>query len=1328
MRKLLLPLLLGLLFFSCESPLVNLSELPQNTGATYSSPKDIHAPTGVTASNGRSKKIEMTWKAESRAVKYNIWIKRNPFETQGLCIATTDKNHFDYVAEPGVSGWFYVTAVSNLGSESVASEMVQGSTLGKPTITDIDENTETGETTVSWFMENELLVKDLVYTISCREGSTEKSTLVFKAADLEETKCTFLDLPHGKYKFTVNASTIYEQNGETSVESSIETMPPQRPLPVEELEVSQGLFAKDIQISFRLPDVVNIVDGKGLSGNQSYTTCPLYFRLERKGPGDSGWQEISTLFHDGSTSKTKAELTNAFCDSYAPGNLLTYTDKCSLDDTNKLLEGQIYQYRVKSYVLFPNKEITENVITNAKSIPEGEGWIPNAPVISARKGDPLLSETGTIDAEIIHLDVNWNSLGKSEDWDYIIKQEQIKEFEDGDQKTDPETAVYTSFDVLSAGIEKNISFVGEDGNSLSDADIKKQRGYYKWTLYIVNKGVTSTDNVDDILLQVETQELLVINDPDITYPEITVEDGYKDKVIVYIKKNENLAASNYTLYRQEVGENGGKLGERAEVESLTWTDAVYPETNEAGFTYTDNNVESGKSYYYAVVQKTDAGVKTEKELSTPAITLGTPSVRFDEMNPKQKSVTVSWRMVQKASEYEVLLNNEDKTEHAKWIVYKETDETGTSWKVHPAEGNRPEMNGTVVVENNVILKFTVEKPFGWNKAKKSGKTLELSVSAVNIENDVEKDRTSASTNVRTLGPANIKVDTGIKQEKSISLSWDAVKGAKKYMIRRTRQELDGKDTGEVEEFVVNAIKPEGNKEAYEDLYSASYDKLVWGYPFTYEVFPLDEEESPAVTDILKSDKIYAIGSTKGFGLDVKAEKSESNSEIKITWKAPNYDGNVETATHIYVKEHEGNNWIDRTPSWNTKPNLNGEFTYNFKPSWEDRDKAYDFAVSYGLAPTQAYLNAISQKADNEVEEPNKGYIFAISLKATNIADMEDANKAGFGEKYEWVLWDYSKRAEGPDEDKYVLTLQNNDYGADPVKLGDISVSSDGVTSIEKAVTSATDNIRVSFADDKMSVLVYPNNKTYLEAGKETTVIYNGLLKTLRDYRHFVNIDATRGELHLASGNEYKILQDNTVATTKKVYGYRNITDAEFARAALLVLTYGFYKNAGGKDDYTNVTGSCYVKQAGTHDDGNGGKFANSSGTLGGIKNAGKYYHTMETESNYAPKMLSNGGISTNIVSISLSSTEFWRNGLNEGFLRITGEASLSVNPVVEGMNFYKGKVTITCDDSQKSKITVTRDGIQKTLCEIAADMKYWFPIQIKNNKTWYINNPDYYWW
>lgn len=1324
MKKCLLLLLLSFLFFSCESPLVDLSSFQQNSNPTYTNSREIHAPTGMTASNGISKKIEMTWKEESRAVKYNVWVKSNPFESEGICIATTDKNQFDYAAAPGVSGWFYVTAVSNLGSESTASQMVQGSTLGKPTITDIEENTETGETTISWFMENELLVKDLVYTVSCREGSTEKSTLVFKAKDLEETKCTFLDLPHGKYKFTVNASTIYDKNGETSAEASLETMPPQRPLPVEELNVTQGSFANKIQISFRLPDFAKIVDGKGVLGGQSYTTYPLYFRLQRKGPGDLSFGEIKTIFHDGSTSKT--ELTDKFCDSYEPGKLITYIDQCSDDETNRLLEGQTYQYRVQSYVLFPNADLTGNIITNTKSIPEGEGWIPNTPVISARKNDPTLSDKGDIiEAENIHLEINWDSLGKSGDWDYIIQQVQTKEFEIGDPLTEPETTVYTNFDSFAAGLDKTIAFVNQE--------VEKTRGYYKWILYIVKKGVTTTDNDDDILVKAETQELLVINDPNITYPELTVKDGYKDKIIIYTKKNEGFTDSSYKLYRQEVGENGKKIGERTEITPLTWIQCPYPGTNDAGFTYTDTSVESGKSYYYTVVQITENGTKTEKELDVPSRTLGTPAVKFDELNPKQKTITVSWKMVQKATDYKVVLHNESKTETAEWLVYTETENGVEKWKAERVDEGHPEITASVTVENGVVLKLTIEKPFGWNKAKKSGKDLELEVTAINKENGTEIDRTVPTAEngslikVRTLGPAGITVETGIKDQKKISISWDAVKGAKKYMIRRTRQELDGRISDEVEEFIVNAEKPAGNREIYEDIYTPNYDKLAWGYPFVYEVFPLDEEDNPAVSDTNIAEKVYTIGSTTGFGLDVKAEKCESNSGIKIKWKAPYYDGSKEVATHIYVKEHEGSNWIDRTPSWNTKPSMNGEYSYTFIPNWEDRDKAYDFAVSYGLVPTQSYLTQISNKADNEAEEPNKGYIFAISLTASNIADINDANKAGLGEKYEWKLWDYTKRAVGPDEDKYVLTLQNNDYSADPVKLAEIEVSADGTINVNKATLTENENITVTVSDDKNSLTVYPKTKTYLESGKETTVIYKGLLKTLRDYRHFVNIDATRGELHLASGNEYNTLQDNTVKSNK-VYGYRNITDAEFARAALLVMTYGLFKNAGGNDDYTNVTGSCYVKQEGSHNDGNGGKFVNSDGTLGGFANAGKYWHTMNTENKYAPKMLSNGGISTNIVSIVLPSTEFWRAGLNEGFLRITGEASLTVNPVVEGMNFYKGTVTITCDNNQNSKITVTRDDTQKILCENAADIKYWFPIQIKKDKTWYINNENYYWW
>ena len=175
------------------------------------------------------------------------------------------------------------------------------------------------------------------------------------------------------------------------------------------------------------------------------------------------------------------------------------------------------------------------------------------------------------------------------------------------------------------------------------------RGYYRYSFYIVPKSVKSevsdpNQNVDTIkeksLTHIDDISSKLISDGDVDIvPDIEVEDGYKDKVIIKWKAKDNV---NYKLVRYTL-DNSGSIDN-----SIT---AVSVDSDKlTGGTYTDNEIESGKAYSYTVYASNDQ-IYDVPSNTVKAYTLGTPVVSFDTSEIDYDSITVKWNTVMHNAEY-----------------------------------------------------------------------------------------------------------------------------------------------------------------------------------------------------------------------------------------------------------------------------------------------------------------------------------------------------------------------------------------------------------------------------------------------------------------------------------------------------------------------------------------------------------------------------------------------------------------------------------------------------------------------------------------------------
>jgi hypothetical protein len=531
------------------------------------------------------------------------------------------------------------------------------------------------------------------------------------------------------------------------------------------------------------------------------------------------------------------------------------------------------------------------------------------------------------------------------------------------------------------------------------------------------------------------------------------------------------------------------------------------------------------------------------------------------------SVTAYWKPVKQASSYTVTLNNG--TDIVKDTVTASTADGITSYTVTKSDGTAS--GNTLDVNTEGYIVYTINKPAGYTDASVSGSDMTLVVSASSAYSGTVRDTTtSPAAAVRTLGPAKSAVSATVaKYAGRIEVKWNATAGAKAYLVRRDRCTSSDSSIVSTDAYIVPA-NPSGtsgeikaNSETVSavtaaaasgvitltDTYSAepstgattwqdNQDKLSWGYPYRYTVFPLEDaadtydvsSSSTSINDVTYTGtgSLYATGSTIGYGVDVHATKSEDPYKVTITWTKP-YLGTTSPDPKLYRTADGKNVWEPTSASIDSTGN------FIVSPTGNERTAAYDYAVSYnGETPHETYLSAMTSAADPlyPSEPKNKGYPFAIESSAVNVTTK---GAAGYSEKVSWKLWDYTARAAGPaDGTTYTVNMKNSDYDTNWHKIAD--VSSDNQINLD--------------SDPSYQITMTPSGSGITV----TPVFYNdthsGLLQVLRDYRHYVQILVKRTNL---AGNEiYASYADGDM------YAYREITPKEFALASALSIATSMY--------------------------------------------------------------------------------------------------------------------------------------------------------------------------
>lgn len=922
---------LFLAMVSCQNEL-----LPVPTGIKEQTSREA-APEHFVASHGRQK-IHLSWSPVAGAQGYRIYASdlMTPTEesfAQVTYVIQSETPVAEIDVKPGSEAWYRVSAILSNGAETVASKSLRATSLATPEITDIQTDSDDATVlTVYWNMSNcrdDTYRKQTEYTITCISPSDTISRTV-KATQLQET-CFTVDglMAHTSYSCKITARTEFGDESESS-EISAETLHQLQPQAPVALEASLGDDKNGITLRFRLPEKADLQR----KDDGTFEKAPIKFTVYRKALGDESWVKVSE------NPELKKSDGSALTASEYPddGGL-----EVSWKDTDVPQRGLIYEYKLQSFVDLatfmadPAHNIADltalkasyNYIETSSTVSSTttSGWRMAQPKLSTRdyEAAPSESEPGTYSSASLGLSFSWNNFllessvanaNLAAGYKFLL-YETMKPFDCDESVKTERTCMVKSFPSIAAVNEHIQTFNLAGGASGA-------RGMYSYTVYIVSESAPvpetgSTTLPADSYDNIESTPQIAVSDNAGTIEDFEVRGGYKDKFIISWKKQ---SGTKYSLtYTESVNGVTSNVELLSDSEASEFTDII---TSPSG----SHGIE--RIYRLTATAGSSSAPISETRF---AYSLGYPEPKFDSSNPYYDTITVRWEDVQGAESYKVQLDDDAPVEIT-------------------TEGENANARISMDALGNKVYSYTfTEDQLGsrCRAASISGTDIAVKVFATSVVDDT----TAASVEARTLGPAQVGLETSVAQYyKSISVTWNKIDGAKAYQILRKRYTTNGSggwrpDEDEWETFTYDAenekvisngeqyspmtvtqgVKKEDDgkdvevytlKDSHVDIPAADKEsagqtaitqsRIPWGIPIEYMVIPLRstgdsfdgtklssstltvEGKKLSYTGLVSGSDFIKKGSTVGYGLDVHAAKAESSSAIHIKWTKPYTEG------------------------------------------------------------------------------------------------------------------------------------------------------------------------------------------------------------------------------------------------------------------------------------------------------------------------------------------------------------------------------------------------------------------------------------------------------
>lgn len=1142
------------LFFSCKNEFITAPTPLQGSSLSRNA-----SPQNLSASNGREK-IYLSWQELTGASRYYIYATdaSTPREEDFIQITQTTATSIELDVNPGSTVWYKVSAVDSSFTESKRSLAVRGSTLARPEITAIENSEDkiTGEISVEldWFMSNcnkNTYLSSLEYDIKfIPEGGTEQIQ-TYRASDLELTHVVLENLdPHTKYTFQIVARNSLYGDTRESLALNQETLHRLRPAAPENLSATHGSDKDKVILSFTLPEGADVMK----KSDGSYQQVPLKFEVYRKEHTAESWPSIPI--------KT---ITPA---NYKRGNEIQWND-----NTSGLISGVIYDYKVKSVADIPNYINSSEYTfmeTSENSAAVATGWKMKDPALYIKDYTPILADDGQSFAyATMGLNFVWDNFHEdSVELENMAKEKykfllyyMKKGFNDGASYSDP--AFIQEFNSVSSLNQYAKTFT-----------LPADNGYYRFSVYIADKSTQAPEAGSTVIPthvhHATTANEQIVTDNTTEIEDFTVTGGYSDKFIITWKA---VQGWTYTLsYTQSI--DGTPDG-------ITYVVNISTPGN-----VTDTNVDPrGVERTYTLSAKTNgAPISTTKE---PVASLGEPSPTFDAESPKYDSISVTWKKLAAANSYTV----KSGSSQAVNVVLPEDD---------PENANVTEKTDSM---GQTFYTYTFDRTALGDyctNATTSGTDIGITVSASS-----GKDNTSASVQARTLGPATVGLNSEVaKAESQITSTWKKVQGAKGYFIQRNRYRYENdkwvKESSTPEAFYLDAetLGIESNGESVpgyqmEVYYNGSQFRLIdkyvaipegaenipqsqitqsripWGIPIEYTVFPVlssadklnknGELQSKTLKGNLpyaNIDSISKKGSTFGYGLNVRASKSESSQLVTVTWDLPygNKTGASSLKPMVYRRiKGRSSEFTDTDITVKTITDPNAKTADAQCTTDETKTKPYEYVVKYlstasDVNPKKPFVpeyvefnKTVLDETYSPTEPANVGYTFNLPYFAAE--NVPSGANEGFSESVSWETWDYATRSIGPEDEgstsAYTVWIKNKNNAAGWYQIA--SISQNG----EISITSALDWYKTDVVAIPKGLKLTPKTDSNAEL-TDGSGCNNGLLKVQRDYRHYYMIRAQR------KNSEGKTIY-TYIGLDESKWAYRKISGEELSKAAMLTV-------------------------------------------------------------------------------------------------------------------------------------------------------------------------------
>lgn len=384
-------------------------------------------------------------------------------------------------------------------------------------------------------------------------------------------------------------------------------------------------------------------------------------------------------------------------------------------------------------------------------------------------------------------------------------------------------------------------------------------------------------------------------------------------------------------------------------------------------------------------------------------------------------------------------------------------------------------------------------------------------------------------------------------------------------------------------------------------YTQAQEKLCIGLPYGYVVLPVFESEdatcqalkvslsndtrgSVAYKEGGKDSLTPIIHSVLSYATNIKASKLTSKDCIEVTWDSP-YLISKATGSALWRRRFNadgtGNKGIwQKVNSLGAgvksyQDELNGvevsegkkeDYSYEYTVTYFDTEGRLEVEPSY-----DRYLSGLKDTdiryADSALREPlNKGYCYSlssgVSVYPAPLGETykqegdEEAKKLKRSLYYseELVLpdWDYTERAIGPDTYKISIMNKNIDdkFHLVCTLSGKNSFKLNQNTNSQYDINVKSNKNILWFTPAAIDAITKMVTGETLEGKGDT--LGTGLLKVLRDYKHYYKIEV-ESRLGEEMNSETFGVKTAGGKEAPSMFTYRNITGEELAKATTLIL-------------------------------------------------------------------------------------------------------------------------------------------------------------------------------